>query len=422
MKGRLLIFIIILAISIQPIIGTVSAEYNGDNNHIIDGTNNIVLIGQTLTFNDSDQDKMIIKKEASTEGRVVTNAFDGFDSLIFLEEGLYFIDSDPSTPGGYDSGETLLSVAYPKLSLKLKIGTLDITEAPFITIGDALTVEVSSNLDLQNDLVSLKVIRKSDDAEMIIDGAGQQLWDRNISYLNGLQFDTSNLVPGGYEFYIETKVSASQGLYLKSESIFIGDESPKQEDGMGEDTVTSAEEILHNETKSEMVVVSSDGVVTLKIPIDIEVDEAQFIALESLQIVPIELQNEDEIAAYSVTPKGLSVGANMVLEVDYREIVPRSTGKYNTVIKMYEKGEWVTVETRVNESSGILSADIDRLDDLMIFEEVGPVPSEVPEQEPVITTPPPATATPKEEPGFGAIITVTSLIAVAFTLMKLNRE
>ena len=92
MQGKGIIFLVILAILLQPMVGTVSAEYNGDNNHINYGTTNIVLIGQTLTFNDSDQGKMMIKKGGPTEARIVTGASDGLDSSLFPEEGMYFID------------------------------------------------------------------------------------------------------------------------------------------------------------------------------------------------------------------------------------------------------------------------------------------------------------------------------------------
>ncbi len=288
MQGKGIIFLVILAILLQPMVGTVSAEYNGDNNHINYGTTNIVLIGQTLTFNDSDQGKMMIKKGGLTEARIVTGASDGLDSSLFPEEGMYFIDSDTSTPGGYDPGETILSVVNPIFSLKLKIGSLDVTEAPFITVGDTLTVEVLSNLDPANDLVSLKVIRQSDDAEIIIDGAGHHLRDRNISYLNSLHFDTSSLIPGGYEFYIETSNSGSQGLYLKSESISLVDNSPHQEGEENEDAGADYVEFLDDEPRSDLVIISSDGVVTLTIPGDMMVNDTQWSALESLKIVPIE--------------------------------------------------------------------------------------------------------------------------------------
>ena len=310
----------------------------------------------------------------------------------------------------------------PIFSLKLKIGSLDVTEAPFITVGDTLTVEVLSNLDPANDLVSLKVIRQSDDAEIIIDGAGHHLRDRNISYLNSLHFDTSSLIPGGYEFYIETSNSGSQGLYLKSESISLVDNSPHQEGEENEDAGADYVEFLDDEPRSDLVIISSDGVVTLTIPGDMMVNDTQWSALESLKIVPIELSHEDEIAAYNVTPEGLSISTPVVLKVDYGEITSQVANKSNTVIKMYEKGEWVSVETAVNESSGILCVNVGHLNDFKIFAEVGPVPSPVTVPGPVVTTSPPATATPKEEPGFEAIFAVTCLLAVAFTLVRRDEK
>jgi|GEM_PF-4984012 len=49
-------------------------------------------------------------------------------------------------------------------------------------------------------------------------------------------------------------------------------------------------------------------------------------------------------------------------------MAPQVANKSNTVIKMYEKGEWVSVETAVNESLGTLSVDMGHLDDFAIFE------------------------------------------------------
>ncbi|MDY6966486.1 MAG: PGF-CTERM sorting domain-containing protein [Halobacteriota archaeon] len=439
MKKEILLILLVVSLIVQLVVGSASAEYNGDSNLINYGTTNLVLRGQTLTFNNNDSGHTIIGKSGELERRVITTAINGLDSSIFPEMGVYFIDSNPSTSGGYDPGETILSVNDPILVLHLKRGSLDISDAPFVTIGDILTVDITSNLDTANDTVSLKVIRLSDGVEINQDGAGHYLKDRSISYLDGLNFDTSNLKTGDYDFYLQTKSSAAQGLDLRSESVSLADEtSPHKDDDEGEDTVPpQIPTNEHGRTTSEILILSSDGKVSLSIPKETLVIDSKGEVVKEINITHITPMEDDSntSAAYNISIDILTFDPPVDLIVEYDpEKIPKGANESDIVIKMYIDGEWASFETMVDESEDTVSAKIDRLNNFALFAEVKVSPSPTMVPTPTVTTEPPEESTqeptlqpdavqePEEEPGFGAVFTITGLLAVAYLMTRRDRR
>ncbi|MDY6965191.1 MAG: PGF-CTERM sorting domain-containing protein [Halobacteriota archaeon] len=218
MKSKTIISIamtVIMVLSMfTALVPTVGAVYDVDDNLIATNSSNNVIKGQTLKFTGNDDGKSIIGKSPSAvEGVVVGTATSSFDSSLFPQPGTYYVDI--TGEGNYSSPETLLSVADPQLTLKLKISG---SEVSTITRGVVVTLDIGTNLNETMDNLTL-MVKDGDGNQISQDGAGNDLTEVNASFLETNNLNTTGWNIDTYQIWLETKSTKAQGLSLSTESV-----------------------------------------------------------------------------------------------------------------------------------------------------------------------------------------------------------
>ncbi len=208
---------IMLASVFAAMVPTGSAS-TGDKNQINVGESNSVIIGQKLEFLSTDIGSNIIGKVPDTvEGVVIGTATDSFASTLFPTPGTYFVDSNATSPGEYDPGETTLSVANLSFTVALKIDGDTVTAT---TAGQVLNVSVTTNIPdaAQGDI---KVTKVEGDKLLTVDGEGSPLENLNMSDIDGFTLNTTGFDKGEYKIYIKTDKDQADGLAESSNTVTL---------------------------------------------------------------------------------------------------------------------------------------------------------------------------------------------------------
>lgn len=226
-NGKAIIGILMAAIMIASVFAAMvptGSATTGAKNEITVGASNSVIIGQKLMFQGTDLGFTIVGKAPDTvEGVTIGTATDSFSSTLFTTAGTYFVDSDATTPGGYDAGETTLSVADLSFTVALKIGGDTVTAT---TAGQILDVSVTTNIPdaAQGDI---KLTKVEGSKLLTVDGAGDALENlvmggvADPGAIGGFTLDTTGFSTGEYEIYVKTDKGEADGLSASSNTVTL---------------------------------------------------------------------------------------------------------------------------------------------------------------------------------------------------------
>jgi len=178
------------------------AVKGGVKNDITFGTNNSVLIGQTLGFTVSGQTIVGLTPDA-IKGLTFSTTSDNYDSTM-LQVGTYNCSGDVS-------GIADLLVSAPILNIDIVYDTTSISST---TAGTSVIFKTITNIP-NDDIVNIE-IRDPDGDVLGIDGDKQVLRNVPISYIRNFNLNTTGFKIGVYTIQIKTNLDEAEGLNYES--------------------------------------------------------------------------------------------------------------------------------------------------------------------------------------------------------------
>ncbi len=220
--GIALVAVVLASVTIA-MLGSIEAYSTGGPYNLIEkGVSNRVLIGQNLQFNSATWGAtapQVMRYESGDLANMYTATESDGNYYIYNVNwpttGAFYVNGDSTTK------EATLSVAEPKMPLKLKVQDKEVTT---LARSTELTIDVGGiNLD-DNDKVNLVIIGPKG---QIAQKNGQRFEDIAVGTLKSFKIDTTNWDIGDYTFQVKTKPDNACGLdkssVTKTLSIITGE-------------------------------------------------------------------------------------------------------------------------------------------------------------------------------------------------------
>lgn len=179
----------------------------------LEGTASSVILGQDVQFYDAtDNSSGVVTLVGISDNNAGETRFS--DSTGWLDTTGMKTGKYEATGTSADCNATVIHLGTAEIIMDLKRGTTSVSSVPQ---GTHFTTKLTTSLD-PNDGVSLTVKDPNGDTVKKNPADGRTVFSSvNVSYLNGLDINTSGWALGTYTFQVSTSETKARGLSMKSE-------------------------------------------------------------------------------------------------------------------------------------------------------------------------------------------------------------